>query len=207
MIAGKIVEPKSKIKFLGLTIRSDLRWSDHVDGICAAVRKAAGRIRFEGRHLGRDERRTLYHAWVGGRIHYNAGVYLPLLNGNEIGRIQTACNSAVRAVLGLPKKGKVDLDGGRKELRIPTVEQLRRYYECMNAWENRETLIGEAMSGRDTRRKGKGEVQTPDQRGQKQHLTGVRAALTWNSLPEAIRTAEDKGTAKRLIKKYVYANL
>ena len=116
VIAGKIVEPKSKIKFLGLTIRSDLRWSDHVDGICAAVRKAAGRIRFEGRHLGRDERRTLYHAWVGGRIHYNAGVYLPLLNGNEIGRIQTACNSAVRAVLGLPKKGKVDLDSGFQQL-------------------------------------------------------------------------------------------
>jgi len=48
LINGETIYPSKSIKFLGLTIQQNLKWSLHVDNLCNKLRASAGRIRFEG---------------------------------------------------------------------------------------------------------------------------------------------------------------
>ena len=198
-----MVHPAREIKFLGLHISSDLTWIKQVNELCSAIRHAAGRIRLEGRDLCVQERRILYHGWVGGRLCSNAGAFLKSLSNKDINRIQTACNAALRAVLGLPKRGKNDLDIGRQRLGIPTVRQVMEQRECLLAWEQRSYFRERAARGRCTRRREAGDLAVPDQRGQRRFLSRTRAELKWNELPDCIRQADDKQSAKKLIRSHV----
>ena len=48
-IDGFLVKPKKQIKFLGLTISSNLGWKDHTSKLCGKIRLAANMIRVYGR--------------------------------------------------------------------------------------------------------------------------------------------------------------
>ena len=205
-VAGEVVKPVEQIRFLGLKIRSDLKWTDHIADLCGSIRRAAGRIRVEGRHMGQKQRTILYHAWIGGRLHANASTYLTQLMEQELHKVQVACNAAIRAVLGVARRGEFDVEAGRRKLGISSVRQIRRQYELMAAWERREELSREARLGRATRRRTGEKVVTPDQRGQRRLLTGVRAAIAWNDLSQEIRNTDDRKLAWRWIKSWVKDN-
>lgn len=202
IVGGLEVTPVSKIKFLGLQIQSDMRWSSHVEDLCTSIRRAAGRIRVEGRYLNQKERTILYHGWVGGKLHCNARAYMPSLSESEIEKLQTAANAAVRAVGGRPRKGVLDVSKLRRDLRIQSVRDVKRSYEMLEAWERREHFRLECESReRSTRSKTEGRVCAPDQRGHKKYLTSTIAANTWNALPDFVRDTNNKMRAKLEIKK------
>ena len=48
-IDGFLVKPKKQIKFLGVTISSNLGWKDHTSRLCGKIRLAANMIRVHGR--------------------------------------------------------------------------------------------------------------------------------------------------------------
>lgn len=202
-MAGEEVTPVTKIKFLGLHIRSDLKWTDHVDHLCSVIRRAAGRIRMEGRHLSEKERRILYHSWIGGVIHANARAYITTLSEQEVKRLQTACNAGIRAVLGFPRRGVASVTEGRQRLKIPSVNQIIEQYRLMEAWEKRNWLRDLSRVGADTRRKTRGNVMVPDQRGVRSQLSKTVAALAWSRLPEGVRCVEERRRARRIVKEYV----
>ena len=64
IVGGCEVKPKSKIKFLGLNISSDLMWKDHVQSICQKMRLAANRIKNEGRFFNTSDKTRLFNGWV-----------------------------------------------------------------------------------------------------------------------------------------------
>ena len=203
VMAGHTVHPSQEIKFLGLRIAANLRWSKQVEELCASIRRAAGRIRFEGRNLTIMDRRILYHGWIGGRLNTNMGAYMSMLTEKDINKIQVACNTGLRAVLGFPRRGADDLSSGRKKLGIPTVKQIIHQRELLLAWEHREELLVLAAKGRATRRQEIGDVIAQDQRGKKKHLSKTRARLMWNQLPAEVRETGNRSRAKHLIRRVV----
>lgn len=80
-------------------------------------------------------------------------------------------------MLGLPRKGKVDLEVDRRALRIPTVAQIKERYVLLEAWEERAKMRELAGVGRMTRRRETGLVNAPDQRGHRMHRIETRAAV------------------------------
>lgn len=186
-VAGEIVMPSERVRFLGREVRSDLKLSDHVGSLCAAVWRAAGWIRFKGRHLGRAELRILYHSWIGGCLHLNAAAYMPSMTDGDVRELQKACNAGVRAVLGLPRKGK-DLEQGRKSVKIPTISQVREWYALVEAWEERAKMKKLVAMGRLMRRRETGQIRVLDRRGHRKRQVEVRAASAWNRLPEWIQS-------------------
>ena len=133
-VAGVSVQPSNTIKFLGCKIQKDLKWNDQVIDLCNQIRQAAGRIRFEGRHMTSTERRIMYNGWIGGRLLSNATAYLPLLSGRQKHEIQTACNSGVRAVAGLPRWGHFPLTETRKLHGIDSVEKTCQILTLHEGW-------------------------------------------------------------------------
>lgn len=207
IIAGETVTPIESVRFLGVIIRSDLKWTDQVAALCSSIRRSAARIRVEGRHLSVNERRILYQAWIGGKLHSNAGVYLGLMSGMERKKVQTAINAGVRSILGAPRRGRVGgLDNARRKLGLMGIDQLIERYELLLAWELRDTMRSMASGGLNTRRKDAGDVVVPDQRGRKAQITLTRAAKAWNRVPEEVRNTENKKKALGLIKRHVFNN-
>lgn len=202
-IAGYEVIPKKEFKFLGLTIQTNLRWGSHIEQLCASIRRAAGRIRLEGRHLQCQERAQLYAAWVGGRIHSNGRAYLPSISEGEANRLQAACNAAVRAVGGIPKKSEHSVTVVRKKYGIMSVREVKEFYELMEAWEMRDKLVMENVDRRETRSVAASKIVVPDQRGWRKFQTGTIARLSWNRLPMEVRLVGDRVLAKKMIKELV----
>ena len=124
LVGGTEVQPTSCIKFLGYQLQDDLKCDKHVQIMCNKIRQSAGRIRHEGRHMRVQERRVLYHGWIQGKLMCNAAVYLPFINEGQKLELQTACNAGVRAILGLPKRGRYPLSQLRKSIGISSIQNL-----------------------------------------------------------------------------------
>ena len=131
---GKPILPKDSVKFLGTWIQSNLNFNQQSAELCRRIRCSAARIRCEGRHFDVQDKRLLYFGWVQGLLSSHSATTLACLPETELHNIQIACNAAVRAVAGLPRFGKISISSVRKNLRIPSVINLRdrRLYE--SAW-------------------------------------------------------------------------
>ena len=78
-IDGFLVKPKKLIRFLGLTISSDLSWKDHTSRLCEKIQFAANRIRVHGRFFSVKDKCLLCNGWIRGAVHANALVFLSFL--------------------------------------------------------------------------------------------------------------------------------
>ena len=198
--------PRSSIKFLGLIIQSDLKWNLHVDHVCSKIRAAAGRIRYEGRHFSVNDRRKLYFAWAQGSLCSNALAFLPRINQGEKEKIQTACNSAIRAIFGLPRFGRSSITSLREQFHIPSVEMLTEKITLEAAW-NRYQAFSEVetpVSGPITRARSNRNFIHPVQTGHRRHLLSTICVLAWNNLPLEIKMETRKTQAFQMIKKFAY---
>ena len=98
-IGGKSLEAVTKVKYLGVTIRSDLKWNDHIKQI---VGKAGARLRFIGRILKKcnsSTKEVAYKTLVRPILEYCSSVWDPYQVGliEEIDMIQ---RRAARFVMG-----------------------------------------------------------------------------------------------------------
>ena len=87
------VKPKSKIKFLGLNISSDLTWKDQVQSVCQKMRFTANRIRSEGCFFDIPDKTRLFNGWAKSLLFANASAFLPFIPKSLIDDLQTALNS------------------------------------------------------------------------------------------------------------------
>mgnify|MGYP000927890953 FL=1 len=198
--------PQSSIKFLGLTIQSDLKWNLHVDQICSKIRASAGRIRFEGRHFTVNDKRKLYFAWSQGYLCSNALAFLPRINKGEQDKIQTACNSAIRAIYGLPRYGFTPINRLRENLKIPSVADLTYKLLLEAAWKKNQnnTKLDLPLYGPVTRSRTNHLLIHPVQTGFYGQMISTKCDLAWNDLPLWIKKESRKEKAFELIKKFAY---
>ena len=204
-INNESIKPSTSIKFLGLTIQSDLKWNAHVDYICNKLRASAGRIRFEGRHFTVKDRKTLYFAWTQGSLLSNGLAFLPRLNSGQELKLQVACNSAIRAILRLPRYGYLPLSSLRQQLRIPSVEELSNKLILEAAWKkNYLAVTNRNLPGATTRARSNLEMIHPNQNGHRSHMISTKCDIAWNELPIAIKTEPVKSRALNMIKKLAF---
>jgi len=199
-ICGAKVKPTRSIRFLGCHIQDDLRWHTHVETVAVKLRQAAGRIRNCGRLISVDQRRQLYHAWAGGILHANALAYLPHITTSQTRTLQTAANSAVRAVVGAPHVGPVPMTEFRSLLKIESVAHIRDRCLAQYAWTCAPKWD---FSGPDTRGRRAGMIPLPDLRGWSGSLTENVAKTMWNKMPSDIKKAQTKEVAKSMIKSWI----
>jgi len=204
-VEGQSVEPCNTLKFLGCHIQKHLGWDKQVKVLCNTLRQTAGRIRFEGRNMTVNDRKVLYHGWISGRMLSNAGAYLPLLNETQKKDIQTASNSAVRAVAGLPRKGNYPLSAVRDRLGIKSVEEVCQTQVLVEAWKLQP--VAQPTKGLMTRANQRGDVKPPQKKGWSGKLIKTKTIEAWNRLPQAIRQESKEKKAKTLINEFVKKKL
>jgi hypothetical protein len=199
-VGNEEIFSSDSIKFLGCYLQKDLSWKNQVNVMCKEIRKSASRIRFEGRLMGFESRKVLYHAWIGGKLLNNSRVIFPGLNSEQEKCLQRACNAGIRAIFRLPKRGQVDMDYFRRKANIDSVSVIKKQVELTEAWLKKpEPKIVPNIVTRSLTR---GNIPTPDQRGWKRLISSTIAQKHWNVLPESIRKIEDKKLAQKAIKNY-----
>ena len=204
-IDGNVIEVKSTMTFLGLTITSDLKMDSHVEKVCNKVRSAAARIRVDGRFYTIGDRRLLFNAWCRGTISSNALAYLPACNSGHLQKLNTALNCGIRAVAGLPRYGKAPLSDIRKKLNLPSAQDIKEYILLKNAWKNRQSFLPSSpLQGPVTRGRLNLKVPHPDQKGTKKDMVSAHTALAWNRLPLFIKEETEEKKAIMAIKKICF---
>ena len=205
VLNNETILPSKAIKFLGLNIQSDLKWNVHVDAICNKIRASAGRIRFEGQNHRVKDRRQLYFAWMQGCLLANGLAFLPRINTSEKNKIQVACNSAIRAVLRLPRFGKVPINAHRNQLRIPSVEDLTKKLLQEAAWmKYQSSMSNQSLSGPTTRSRSNLMKIHPLQTGYHNQMISTKCDIAWNDLPKEAKMEPSKNKAFNIIKKSIY---
>jgi len=202
LVNGQTVSPKTSIKFLGLTIQSNLKWDTHVSDLCNKIRWSAGRIRSEGHCLGIRDKRILFNGWIMGTLHANALAFLPSLTEENTSSLQTALNSGIRAVLNLPRKSVAPMSRLREKFGFLSVTDVRDKCLMLAAQKNRDKYIriADSSNGPITRAKAKGDIRHPISKGHLGKMTSTAVDLMWNRIPKEIRDEPNFGKASRRIK-------
>jgi len=199
-IRNHTISAKHKIKFLGIKIQDNLKWTDHVTSLCGKITAAANRIRNDGRHLSVSDRRILYFGWINGPLLANGLSLLPTINETESKQLQTACNNGVRAIMGLPRYGYVEVSALRRKLNIPSISTLTNRITATAAWKKFHNNIPPSVSGPMTRSRESQNLPHPDQRGHLGKLSSSILTLAWNKLDSSIKKSESLYTVKNKVK-------
>ena len=121
------------------------------------------------------------------------------MNQSEKLQLQTACNSAVRAVVGLPRFGYAEMSVLRKKLNIPSIATITDRITAIASWKrfhNQE----KPTSGPLTRAKKNMNLPHPDQRGHLGKLSDTVLTLAWNKLDTDIKQLDKLSSVKQRIK-------
>ena len=206
-IDGLTINAKSSLKFLGLTLQSDLGWDSTVEDMCNRIRRSAYKIRTEGRLFDIWDRKILFGGWILGSLYANAIAYLPLLTVTQRQKMQVAMNAGVRAVVNMPHYGQANLSSIREKLKIPSIDQITEKVILSASWKNRFQYRSQKndMSGPKTRARSKGNIPQPKQTGLHGKMISTALVSGWNRLPLAIKDEEDAQKAKQLIKKFAFS--
>ena len=200
-IGNCTISAKREIKFLGLKIQDNLKWTDHVTSLCGKIAVAANRIRNDGRHLCVSDKRILYFGWINGALLANGLTFLPTINATESKQLQTACNNGVRAIMGLPRYGYVEVSALRRKLNIPSISTLSNRLTATAAWKQFHN-IPQSVSGPMTRSRENQKMPHPDQRGHLGKMSNSILTLAWNKLDPCIKKSESLYTVKNKLKAF-----
>ena len=205
-IEGNTIYPKSSIKFLGVIIESDLKWTKQISSLCNKIRHAAWRIRTEARHFSLSDKRLLYNGLIQSHVFFNAVTVLPTATKFELNELQVACNSGLRAVWGVPKYGYVDITGIRKHLNIPSVDMITERKLLESAWKTFADFDFKSNHvGPLTRSKKLKKFPNPIQSGHIGKTSNSLFLKAWNRLPFDIKSDTKIHSVQKKIKAHVQA--
>ena len=204
MVDGCLVAPKNEIKFLGLTISSDLSWKSHTKSLCDKIRFSAGRIRTEGRFFSMKDKKLLFNGWIRGLVHSNGLAYLPFVNKNELKDIQVAMNSGIRAMFGLRRFGNDPIGDLRKDLKIPTILEIKKYVVHKAAWASRDKFLSYESRGPVTRGRSKMNLPLPDEKGWRGKMVSTILFKAWNELSCVVKSCNIEEKVKYLLKQEIF---
>jgi len=201
ILDGTVIKASSSLKFLGITIQSNLSWDKTVDDLCNRIRFSASRIRTEGRFFDSWDKKMLYNGWILGPLHASALAFLPTLNSTQRHNLQVAMNAGVRAVANIPKYGYFNLSAIRSQLKIHTLEQITEKMILQAAWKRKTEFreLCNTLTGPSTRSKAQGNLPHPNQKGHLGKMVSTSILCGWNRLPLAIKIEDDMRKAKKMI--------
>jgi len=203
IIDGHTIHPSSSIKFLGLTIQSNLNFQEHVDNISNKMRSAAGRLRAECRHLDISDKRIIFNGWIRSLPTCNALAYLPHLNASQLQQLNAAYNSGIRSIFKLPKKGYAPISDLCARIKLPTIFQIKNYTLLLEAWKRRSSFDTN-FKGPTTRGRSNLNVPLPNTKGMAGKCLSNIICNYWNDLPLSVKVESCPIKAKNSIRKLAF---
>ena len=143
----------------------------------------------------------MYSAWVGGAVYCNALPVLPWLSKSQLDDIQSAMNSAVRAVARLPRFGIAPVAEVRRNLEIPTIVDIKNEVLAFEAWKRRDVFFEEAFNTNRRYPSRSNDLKTPIRLPQKYESIDTVLRRQWNSMPIDLRYNESESLVKEMIRK------
>ena len=192
-MGGCNIQATGTFKFLGTHFDDRLRWNCQIENLEAKLRRNSGLVRLLGAFMTKEERRILYFGLVQGVLLSGAEGYFAELSAAQVDTLQVACNTGVRAVVGIPTRGQQPMTQLRSLMRIPSVKMLQEEIVQIAAW-SRKGLFQEEIEGRlrTTRFSEEGKVTIPALVNQRSSEFVERTA--WNAmsvLERSISTLKD----------------
>ena len=92
-----ILKEVSSNPYLGVTISSDLKWSEHINNVCSRASSTLGFVRRNLRHCPIQTRRTAYQSLVRSTLEYASTIWDPYLQG-DISKLERVQRQAVRFI-------------------------------------------------------------------------------------------------------------
>ena len=142
----------------------------------------------------------LYSAWVESQLSTNGLAFLPIITSKQEQKLQTAMNSTVRAVAGLPRRGTFPISKVRSELKIRSVKSVRDRSLAFEAWKRFGCRVSRS-DGPTTRARMSMKIPVPDIRGWRGRAIESHCKIMWNRLPTEIRKENERRRSKLIIKK------
>ena len=91
VLRGTVLENVESIKYLGVTITSDLKWNSHIINVCSNANRTLGFLRRNLFSCPQDVKEAAYNSMVRPIIEYGSTVWDPNCNGlnDELENVQT----------------------------------------------------------------------------------------------------------------------
>ena len=210
---GLTLSPIKNLKHLGVVLQKDLKPLSHLEQTIVKLKIVAARIRALG-DLPRKYKLAAYYAWAQSAVLYNGISYLPFLTGNQLKKLQSALNLAIRVVIGCPfmirsKNGEVkfpSITKMRRSWRIPSVELLKNIVVAKRCWKFRSKyreLEQAQISKTGIVTRNVSNLRIPLARGLVALSVELPCIRIWNIMPATIKNEENKEKAFRMIKKWL----
>ena len=139
----------------------------------------------------------------------NAPAYLPFLNKKQVNKLQTACNSCIRAVHNLNRNKRISMKKFGKKNAYMDVEILIKKVTAMEAWKRKETLqkIEDERVSNYPHTRGAREIPIPSEKGMQKFSIWPQVIQMWNKFPHELKKCKNKERAKVIIHRWVVSEI
>ena len=138
-LEGTVLENVDSIKYLGVTITSDLKWNSHIRNVCSKANRTLGFLRRNLFSCPQDVKEAAYKSLVRPILEYGSTVWDPHYNGlnDELENVQ---KRAVRFVTRNYSYETGSMTGILEELKWETLQKRRK--------DNRLILLYKGLKGK-----------------------------------------------------------
>ena len=138
-LEGTVLENVDSIKYLGVTITSDLKWNSHIRNVCSKANRTLGFLRRNLFSCPKDVKEAAYKSMVRPILEYGSTVWDPHYNGlnDELENVQ---KRAARFVTRNYSYETGSMTGILEELKWETLQKRRK--------DNRVILLYKGLKGK-----------------------------------------------------------
>ena len=138
-LEGTVLENVESIKYLGVTITSDLKWNSHVRNVCSKANRTLGFLRRNLFSCPQDVKEAAYKGMVRPILEYGSSVWDPYASGlqEELDKVQ---NRAARFVTGNYTREEGSMTGILEKLKWESPKKRRK--------NNRLILLYKGLKGK-----------------------------------------------------------
>ena len=118
--------------------------------------------------------------------------------------MQRAMNSGIRAIYGIARFGIECISNLRRELKIPGIEDIKKYVCQTAAWDRRSTFKSKLPATPKTRNQVLQRIPLEDTRGWFGKTLNSILIPAWNDLPTSAKECDSKFKLKSILREHIY---
>lgn len=127
LFQGEFIENVSSHKHLGVTLSSDLKWSNHIDNLCNSASKKMSALKKLKLSLDRKSLETIYFSFIRPSLEY-ADILWAGASDTDLSKLDKLQSEAIRCITGATANSSLQLL--REETMWQSLSE-RRDYHCL----------------------------------------------------------------------------